>query len=141
MKLYYPYNHMISRRASSVCSTQGALHGNTNFNGYNMKLVLALNINLLVLASINFQKLPLLFFGYWNWNSFLFPFLFPSEMGKRSASLAIYLILSSEKEEIMHQSEFAFLCVFRQKAKGRCISEFFSFCRTKEICWRKVNTP
>ena len=56
-KLSNQCNHMISRRASSVATTQQALHGDTSFHGYNTKLVLALNI-----LWYKFQLLEVIFY-------------------------------------------------------------------------------
>ena len=143
-KLSNQCNHMISRRASSVATTQQALHGDTSFHGYNMKLVLALNI-----LWYKFQLLEVIFivvFSYQEWLStwsisrvcmldnnhakaihhrLLYPAqqkLFNCISRKKSANWIQYPVLFSpvKRKKDCIILNFFFVC-FR-KRKNKCIS-------------------
>ena len=139
-KLSNQCNHMISRRASSVATTQQALHGDTSFHGYNMKLVLALNI-----LWYKFQLLEVIFivvFSYQEWLSawsisrvcmlgnnhakashhwLLYPAqqkLFNCISRKKSANWIQYPVLFSpvKRKKELHHSQFLF-CLLQKKGK------------------------
>ena len=136
-KLSNQCNHMISRRASSVATTQQALHGDTSFHGYNMKLVLALNI-----LWYKFQLLEVIFivvFSYQEWLS-AWSISRVCMLGNNHAKAIHHWLLYPAQQKLLTVSAArsqltesnTLFCFLQWKEKKNCIILNFFF-----VCFRK----